>query len=44
MTRSLAYVLWFFLMLAILGCGGGNTPVNKGQDMPVPPKKDAKDK
>jgi hypothetical protein len=43
---SLCRVLcWIFLLLLlpILGCGGGNDPVNEGKDRPMPPKKD-KDK
>ena len=38
--------IWIMMLLAALtlaGCGGGDNPVNKGLDRPVPPKKD-KDK
>ena len=28
------------VLLPILGCGGGNEPVNKDRDMPKPPTKD----
>ena len=39
MTRILCHVLLLIGLFLPLGCGGGNTPVNEGKDMPVPPKK-----
>jgi hypothetical protein len=40
MLRKITAIAVCVSVLFVFGCSSGNDPINKGQDIPVPPKKE----